>query len=49
MRCNLKCTGCYAESYKKEEDLEFETLDRIITEAKKWEQRYLLFWVENLF
>jgi len=35
MRCNLKCTGCYAESYKKEEDLEFETLDRIITEAKE--------------
>jgi len=35
MRCNLRCKGCYAQNYKKEDDLSFELLDRIINEAKE--------------
>lgn len=34
MKCNLNCFGCYAGMYKKDEDLSFETLDRIMNEAK---------------
>ncbi|MDI3548202.1 MAG: hypothetical protein PWR10_1854 [Halanaerobiales bacterium] len=33
--CNLKCTGCWAGKYSKSHSLEFETIDRIITEAKE--------------
>ncbi len=35
MRCNLKCRGCYAGQYKKEDDLPYEVMDRIFKEAKK--------------
>lgn len=35
MRCNLKCYGCYAGNYTKNEDLPFEVFDRIITEGKE--------------
>jgi MoaA/NifB/PqqE/SkfB family radical SAM enzyme len=35
MRCNLSCIGCYANSYTKTDDLEFEIVDRIIEEGKK--------------
>jgi MoaA/NifB/PqqE/SkfB family radical SAM enzyme len=35
MRCNLKCYGCYAGNYTKDEDLSFEEFDRIITEGKE--------------
>jgi len=35
MRCNLKCTGCYAAKYQRNEDLPFEVFDRIVTEGKK--------------
>lgn len=34
MRCNLKCVGCYAAQYLKENDLPYETLDRICQDAK---------------
>jgi len=34
MRCNLKCVGCYASQYQKENDLPYETLDRICRDAK---------------
>lgn len=34
MRCNLRCTGCYASSYSKEDDIPKEELDRIIKEAR---------------
>lgn len=34
MRCNLKCVGCYAAQYKPENDLPYETLDRICKDAK---------------
>lgn len=35
MRCNLSCFGCYAGSYRKEDDLLFEVFDRVISEAKE--------------
>lgn len=34
-KCNLKCKGCYAGEYTKSEDLSFELVDRIFTEAKE--------------
>lgn len=34
-RCNLRCTGCWAGEYLKKNDLEFELLDRIITEGER--------------
>jgi len=34
MRCNLKCVGCYAAQYLKDNDLPYETLDRICRDAK---------------
>jgi MoaA/NifB/PqqE/SkfB family radical SAM enzyme len=34
MRCNLKCTGCYASEYDRKEDLPSEVVDRVVTEAK---------------
>ena len=34
MRCNLKCYGCYAGNYTKDQDLPFEEFDRIIREGK---------------
>lgn len=33
--CNLKCVGCWAGKYNKNNSLDFETIDRIITEAKE--------------
>ncbi|MFO7841852.1 MAG: radical SAM protein [Fidelibacterota bacterium] len=33
--CNLKCIGCWAADYKKSDNLSYDTLDRIITEAKE--------------
>lgn len=39
--CNLQCKGCWAGKYKKSDTLEFETLDRILTEAK----RLGIYWV----
>ena len=35
MKCNLRCFGCYAGMYNKEEDLPFEVIDRVLTEAKE--------------
>ena len=35
MRCNLRCTGCYAGRYTKQSELEFEILDRVVSEAKE--------------
>ncbi len=34
MRCNLRCYGCYAGSYSKQEDLPLEIIDRLIEECK---------------
>ena len=33
--CSLKCTGCWAQEYKKTDSLSYETLDRIINEGKE--------------
>ena len=35
MRCNLRCAGCYAANYSKKDDLEFEVIDRILTEGEE--------------
>lgn len=34
-RCNLRCDACYAGEYSKKDDLPFEEVDRILTEAKE--------------
>ncbi len=34
MRCNLHCRGCYAAMYETKDDLPFEVIDRVVTEAK---------------
>lgn len=34
MRCNLRCTGCYAANYSKKDDIPIEEVDRIVEEAK---------------
>jgi len=34
MRCNLNCVGCSTREYTAKNDLPFETIDRIISEAK---------------
>lgn len=35
MRCNLHCYGCYAGQYTKADELDFDTVDRIISEARE--------------
>lgn len=35
MRCNLRCTGCYAANYSREDDIPFEEVDRIVGEARE--------------
>jgi len=35
MRCNLRCPGCYAAKYSQKDDLEFEVIDRVISEGKE--------------
>ncbi len=35
MRCNLKCVGCYAGMYSKQQDLPVEVMDRVLCEAKE--------------
>ncbi len=34
MRCNLNCYGCYAGEYKKSDELDFDTVCRVISEAR---------------
>lgn len=34
MRCNLRCTGCYAANYSKKDDMPKEETERIIKEAR---------------
>ena len=33
-RCNLRCTGCWAAEYDRSLDMDYETLDRVMTEAE---------------
>jgi len=35
MRCNLRCTGCYAFRYAKDDELPYAVLDRVVGEAKE--------------
>jgi MoaA/NifB/PqqE/SkfB family radical SAM enzyme len=35
MRCNLKCTGCYASDYTKGDDLSLDLIDKVIREGKE--------------
>ena len=35
MKCNLNCYGCYAGDYKKSEGLDFNIVNRVISEAKE--------------
>jgi len=41
--CNLNCTGCWAGEYKKGDNLGFETMDRIINEAKDLGIYFIIF------
>jgi len=34
MRCPLRCYGCYSAEYERDSDLDYETFDRTLTEAK---------------
>ncbi|MCX7845213.1 MAG: radical SAM protein, partial [Dictyoglomaceae bacterium] len=34
MRCNLNCMGCYAGNYTRDDDLPYETVERIIKEGE---------------
>ncbi len=42
MRCNLDCTGCYANSYSKEDDIPFEEMDRLVGEARDLGIHYII-------
>ncbi len=35
-RCNLKCYGCYSANYAQNDVLDFDTIDRILTEGKEY-------------
>ncbi|MCF8009540.1 MAG: radical SAM protein [Halanaerobiales bacterium] len=41
--CNLNCKGCWAGKYEKGDTLEFETMDRIINEAKELGIYFIIF------
>ena len=42
MRCNLHCVGCYSGKYKQAFGLSFETVDRIIGEARDIGTRFIV-------
>ncbi len=35
MKCNLKCTGCYSSEYARDDDMSFDTMVRVVGEAKE--------------
>jgi MoaA/NifB/PqqE/SkfB family radical SAM enzyme len=35
MRCNLRCTGCYASQYDPKDDLPLSVIDRVLSEGKE--------------
>jgi len=35
MKCNLRCFGCYAGMYRRDDDLPYDLIDRILREAKE--------------
>ena len=42
MRCNLRCTGCYAADYPKDSGLSYEEVDRIVGEARDLGIHYII-------
>ncbi|MDO8490862.1 MAG: radical SAM protein [Dehalococcoidia bacterium] len=42
MRCNYKCAGCYAANYTRNDDMDPEVVDRVITEAKEIGTRFIV-------
>ncbi|MDH7569376.1 MAG: radical SAM protein [Armatimonadota bacterium] len=42
MRCNLRCTGCYAGAYPQREELSPERLDRLVSEAKELGMHFMV-------
>lgn len=42
MRCNLRCTGCYAANYSKKDDIPSEDVDKIIKEAREMGIYYIV-------
>lgn len=42
MRCNLRCTGCYAGNYSKEDDISEEEVDRLVKEARELGIYYII-------
>jgi MoaA/NifB/PqqE/SkfB family radical SAM enzyme len=41
MRCNIRCTGCYSFHYKKSQDMEYETLAKVLREARDMGVRFI--------
>lgn len=41
-RCNLRCKGCWAAEYDRTKDMDFATLDRILTEAEELGIRFFV-------
>jgi MoaA/NifB/PqqE/SkfB family radical SAM enzyme len=35
MKCNLRCAGCYSAEYAKSDDMSFDTMVRVVAEAKE--------------
>jgi len=42
MRCNLRCTGCYAANYSKKDDISNEEIERLIKEAREMGIYYIV-------
>jgi MoaA/NifB/PqqE/SkfB family radical SAM enzyme len=42
MRCNLRCSGCYAADYSKDQGLSFEEVDKIVGEARELGIHYMV-------
>ncbi|MEI6310038.1 MAG: radical SAM protein [bacterium] len=42
-RCNLTCTGCWAKEYDRSQDMDYDTLDRVISEAESVGMHFILF------
>ena len=43
LRCNLKCYGCYASTHEHKQELSFEEVDTVITEASAAGTNFILF------
>ena len=42
MRCNLRCTGCYAGEYDRKDDMSAELFERVISEAEQIGTRFFV-------